>query len=166
MYPKSYENMSKSTFLKFCQNRMRKDHIAVILFITPNSLIGKSMMTDDFSIVTDNDSLKALVCTQMVGASLVLNVEDLDEYIGEAFPLATDDTITQIDNFLLSHSDKHIIAVCDAGVSRSGFISWYLDMKNSISRDWVPLNDFEYKSKYFSAITSPLLTKLALEKMK
>lgn len=167
MYPKVYENISKKSFIKYCENRMRKDHVAVILFVTPNSLsYGKSMMTDDFSIVTDNETLQAMVCTQMVGASLIINVEDIDEYIGEAFPLASKDTVLQIDDFLKRHHDKHILAVCDAGVARSGFVSWYLDKKNGITRDWVKIAKNEYKSKHFFAITSPRLTKFANEILK
>lgn len=163
-YPTKYKNMSKANFLSLCADNYRKDNVAVILFLTPGSLTaGSSSLDDEFNIVSNNDTVSCLAKLPQVSDSLIVNVEDTFDYIGNAFPLATKNSIVHIDNFLKLNNDKEVIAVCDAGVSRSGFVTWYLDRMNKVARDWTELSPYEFKSKEMRAITSPLLTMFALE---
>lgn len=163
-YPTKYKNMSKMNFLSFCADNYRKDNVAVILFLTPGSLVsGSSSLDDEFNIVSNNETVNCLAKLPQVSDSLIINIEDTFDYIGNAFPLATKNNIIHIDTFLKLNYDKEVIAVCDAGVSRSGFITWYLDKMNKITRDWKKLSPYEFKSQEMRAITSPLLTKLAIE---
>lgn len=61
---------------------------------------------------------------------LVLSISDLGLTIGNKKFRPRLNHLNQIDAFLQENRHLPIISVCDAGVSRSGFISFYLDLKN------------------------------------
>lgn len=123
-YPTSYENISHDRF----KTRKLTDNDAVILFASDDNV---------------NHGLGGLIQTlsrlKDVKNKIVVWAEDLPykddsfkdnlDYMGNA-PLFSVQQIRQINHFLQKNSDKHIIASCSAGVSRSGFVSLLLDIKN------------------------------------
>jgi len=123
-YPVSYENIPHDRF----KTHSFTENDAVILFASDDNV---------------NHGLGQLIQTiarlKDVKNKMVVWAEDLPyeknsfkdrlEFMGNA-PLISVQQVRQINKFLLDNSDKHIISSCSAGVSRSGFVSLFLDIKN------------------------------------
>lgn len=176
-YPTKYINMSKDALVEYCEEKDSLRQTAIILFITPANFAygSECSITGSGELNTNNATIKSMALLSKFGDSLVIVAEDTDENIGEAIPAPTKEHFIAIDEFLKRNKDKGVFAVCDAGIARSGFVSWYLDMRNSNPRDWRDVGydgsggfrkSTEFKSKEMRAITTPALTKIALEYMK
>lgn len=121
MYPTQYENIPKSKFMK-----SNLEGVACIIFTTPE--------------LEDVDPREF---ADLYTPHVRKHAESSDDYIfivAEDLPLGFSDNhkynlpklehVYKINEFLRKNYDKKIIAVCDAGISRSGFVSFMLDMKN------------------------------------
>lgn len=178
-YPTKYINMGKDSLIDFCRENASKDlsGTAIILFITPSNFCfdTESSISENGNVSTNNSTVHALSLLSRFGDSLIINAEDIDEDIGDGMPAPRKVHFIAIDEFLKRNKDKGVFAVCDAGVARSGFVSWYLDMRNLNPRDWKNVGydgskgfrkTVEFKSDEMRAITTPMLTEIALEYLK
>lgn len=112
-YPTCYEHLSKREFL------MTDSKDSACIIFVPNDK-GCDRQLDQAVIKHARQSKKVLV----------LAISDLGLTIGNKKFRPQLNHLNQIDDFLQENRQSPIIAVCDAGVSRSGFISFYLDLKN------------------------------------
>lgn len=119
-YPKNYENISKRLFL---QTDLKDS--ACILFVPEDGYHNIPKDYPEGYIPTLKNHAKTAYDT------LYIPAEDVGVNWGDEFKHATMDHLYQINTFLQKNANKNIISVCDAGISRSGFITFLLDIKNN-----------------------------------
>lgn len=120
MYPTKYTNISKATFLKLDVSKC-----AIILFIPEDGYHDKPESYPEGYI----PNLKKHAETAK--AALYIPAEDVGSKWGKQFKRPKVHHLHQISQFLKKNADTPILAVCDAGVSRSGFVTFFLDIKNN-----------------------------------
>lgn len=123
-YPTEYENIPHERF----KTRKLTNNDAVILFASDDHVKnGLGSLLQTLGRLKDVDN-KIVVWAEDLPYKGDSFKDDLG-FIGNA-PLFSVQQVRQINYFLLNNSDKHIISTCGAGVSRSGFVSLLLDIKN------------------------------------
>mgnify|MGYP004597686091 CR=1 FL=1 len=161
MYPTRYTNISKRMFLE-----TDVTPAAIILFIPEDGYHDQPEMYPDGYI----PNLKAHAETAK--DVLYIPAEDVGVNWGLNFKRPTAQHFEEINNFLKKNADNPILAVCDAGVSRSGFVTFFLDVKNdrldgvSYSPDYTGFDPhFIRRSTEHGTFyhTNPALTKFMLE---
>lgn len=160
MYPSKYANIGKREFLNIDVSKA-----AIILFIPKDGYHDMPVEYPEGYIPT----LKAHAQTAV--DVLYIEAEDVGIKWGKNFATPKIRHLHEIDSFLKKNAGHPILAVCDAGVSRSGFVTFYLSVKNdklegvhySLESDG---NDphFIRGSKYGKFFhTNPALTKYLLD---
>lgn len=121
MYPTQYENISKSKFMK-----SNLEGVACVIFTTPElEDIDPKEFADLYTPYVRKHAESSDDYIFIVSEDLPLGFSSNREY---SLPKLRH--VYKIDEFLRKNCDKKILAVCDAGISRSGFVSFMLDMKN------------------------------------
>lgn len=131
MYPKKYKNISKKEL-------MREDvhNKALIIFITDDlDTINPEEYPD---LYTPN----VIKISENSYDTLFVNAEDICKGLSKDYRAPSETDFLNINNFLVRNSEKEIVAVCDAGISRSGFVTFFLDVKND------NIDDVSYQKDY------------------
>lgn len=165
IYPTSYQNISKEVFI----TKDVSESACIIFFSKDNE--GKYEEKSCNTKTVKNHAIKAK-------DHLYIRCQDIGRNWPGQNEIPTIDDIYKINNFLLKNKDLNIYAVCDAGIARSGFVSFLLDIKNHNIDNVSPINpitepytDPEFKKNSFKNhnplenryITSPGLTELLLK---
>lgn len=123
MYPTKYTNISKGSFLQIEPEKLK--NAALILFIPKDGYHNNKESYPEGYIPT----LKAHA--KHAKDVLYIEAEDVGLNWGDNFIKPKVRHFHEIDSFLKKNAANPILAICDAGVSRSGFVSFYLDVKNN-----------------------------------
>lgn len=116
---------------------------------------------------------KAKVNLEIVASAkhgLLIYAEDIDfengdiEELQSRFASPNIYQMKQIDYFLRKYPDDELLAVCDAGLSRSGFVHWYLDVK-SRNADGMTRIDNHFINHKHRYVTNAEFTKLSMQFM-
>lgn len=131
MYPTKYSNISKKELM--ITDVKGK---ALIIFITDD--------LEDIDPVEYPDLYTPNVykISEKADDSLFINAEDICLGFSNKYKAPQLADFVNINNFLLKNHDKEIIAVCDAGIARSGFVTFFLDVKNN------NIDDVSYQKDY------------------
>lgn len=119
MYPTKYANIGKHEFLNTDVSTA-----AIILFIPKDGSHDMPESYPEGYIPT----LKAHAETAV--DVLYIEAEDVGTKWGKNFIAPKVRHLHEIDSFLKKNAGNPVLAVCDAGVSRSGFVTFYLSVKN------------------------------------
>lgn len=121
MYPTQYENILKSKFIKY-----DLEGVACIIFTTPElEGVNPREFTDLYTLHVRKHSESSDDYIFIVAEDLPLGFGGSNKY-----NLPKLEHVYKIDELLRKNHDKKILSVYDAGISRSGFVSFMLDMKN------------------------------------
>ena len=152
-YPKVYKNISKANFL----NEDIKNK-AVVIFMSEDNYKKEYKKYQDTYFETTFEKAKE------TDNKLFIHAKDvgLDWGFTET---PNERMLDEINRFLLYNKDEEIISVCDAGVARSGFVTFLLDVKNNNLTDverFETKQDIEFDSRKGRYITNPAFTWLLL----
>lgn len=167
MYPTKYAHIDHDSF-----KDMDVKNKAAILFLSKNNVSYHP-----------EETLKLMENVNTAKEFIIVFMEDLDGYwksgkLKEHERYDLDEPLEyhfdKIDAFLRHNKDLEVIASCSAGVSRSGFVTWWLDFQNGNADD-AEWSEDEY-GIYFHAgktstrkrgyFTNGLLTKYALQSVR
>jgi len=123
---------------------MRKDQLTTAL--VKDAALIMFMSDDHWRYGNMDEIMAAFNVVKSAKDAIIVYIDDIDvsrghshghelsddtyDSIERTLAIVTPTHIRQIMLFLQHHSDDNVIFACDAGVSRSGFGRWFLDVKN------------------------------------
>lgn len=145
-FPSSYKHVSHHELL---DNIKLSDNDALILFMGMDDVrwgreeyfkLLKLVKETTYSLLIFADDLPKETIDTTIDGLVSLDNPSMPSY----------EHVKQIVRFLLDNNDRNIVASCGAGISRSGWVSFFLDVKNghydSIRRFKSPV-DWDYDSR-------------------